>query len=121
VLRATVRFDRPLEDPVLAAAFVNPQHQNVFVPTSAAQPDATGSFKAGERAELRISFENALAPGRYAVSTLLTQASGHIEDRWEGIFTFVVTGAQSGGGLVDLPHDVQLEPLGQAPEGKLRA
>jgi ABC-type polysaccharide/polyol phosphate transport system ATPase subunit len=120
-LRATVRFDRPLEDPVLAAAFVNPQHQNVFVPTSAAQPAGTGSFKAGDLAELRISFENALAPGRYAVSTLLTQASGHIEDRWEGIFTFVVTGAQAGGGLVDLPHDIRIESLGQAPEGKLRA
>ena len=105
---------------MLAAAFVNPQHQNVFVPTSAARPSGTGTFNAGDVAELRISFENALAPGRYAVSTLLTQASGHIEDRWEGIFTFVVTGAQAGGGLVDLPYDIHIEALGRTPDGKLR-
>jgi len=120
-LRATVRFNRPLEDPVLAAAFINQKHQNVFVPTSAGRPKGSGSFKAGELAELTVSFDNALAPGRYAVSTLLTQASGHIEDRWEGIFTFVVTGAQAGGGLVDLPHDIRIEHQGAVPEGELRA
>jgi ABC-type polysaccharide/polyol phosphate transport system ATPase subunit len=120
-LRATLRFERPLEDPVLAAAFVNPQRQNVFVASSAGRPECSGSFDRGEIADVTISFENALAPGRYAVSTLITQASGHIEDRWESIFTFVVTGAQAGGGLVDLAHDMRLEARRRVPEGAPRS
>jgi ABC-type polysaccharide/polyol phosphate transport system ATPase subunit len=108
-LRATIRFERPLEDPVLAAAFVNPRLQNVFVPTSAGRSNMRRSFDAGDVADLTISFQNALAPGRYAVSTLLTRPSGHIEDRWENVFTFMVTGAQATGGMVDLAHDVRFE------------
>jgi energy-coupling factor transporter ATP-binding protein EcfA2 len=120
-LRATVRFERALEDPVLAAAFVNPQRQNVFVASSAGLEEGTGPFAPGDVADLTVSFENALAPGRYAVSTLITQASGHIEDRWESIFTFVVTGAQAAGGLVDLAHDIRLEARGRLGEGVPRA
>ena len=115
-LRATIRFERDFEDPVLAAAFVNPQRQNVFVASSAGRPEGSGSFEAGQLADLTVSFDNALAPGRYAVSTLITQASGHIEDRWESIFTFVVTGAQATGGLVDLAHDIRFEARGRVSE-----
>ncbi len=115
-LRATIRFERDLEDPVLAAAFVNPQRQNVFVASSAGRPGGSGSFDAGQLADLTVSFDNVLAPGRYAVSTLITGASGHIEDRWESIFTFVVTGAQAAGGLVDLAHDIRFEARGRVSE-----
>jgi ABC-type polysaccharide/polyol phosphate transport system ATPase subunit len=115
-LRATIRFERDLEDPVLAAAFVNPQRQNVFVASSAGRPEGSGSFDAGQLADLTVSFDNVLAPGRYAVSTLITGASGHIEDRWESIFTFVVTGAQAAGGLVDLAHDIRFEARGRVSE-----
>ena len=55
-----------------------------------------GRFEAGEEVEFEVSFENALAPGRYAVSTLVSRPDGEIVDRWEGIFTFVVTGARRG-------------------------
>ena len=46
-LRATLRFERPLEDPVLAVAFVNPQHRNVFVPTSAGRPEGSRKLRSG--------------------------------------------------------------------------
>jgi hypothetical protein len=58
---------------------------------------------------MALSFENALAPGRYAVSTLISRRDQRTVDRWEGIFSFVVSGARAGGGLVDLPHDLRLE------------
>jgi ABC-type polysaccharide/polyol phosphate transport system ATPase subunit len=107
--RASIRFERAVEDPSFAVAFVNPQHQNVFVASSAVSGERSGSFQAGETVEFGVSFENALAPGRYAVSTLVSRPDGEIVDRWEGIFTFVVTGARAAGGLVDLAHDIQLE------------
>jgi ABC-type polysaccharide/polyol phosphate transport system ATPase subunit len=107
--RARVRFERAVENPSFAVAFVNPQHQNVFVASSATRTERSGRFEGGQTVEFGVSFENALAPGRYAVSTLVAREDHAIVDRWEGIFTFVVTGARSGGGLVDLAHDIHLE------------
>jgi len=117
--RASVRFDRAVEDPSFSVAFVNPQRQNVFVASSVTAGERSGRFEAGETAEFGVSFDNALAPGRYAVSTLVSRADAEIVDRWEGIFTFVVTGARAGGGLVDLAHDFAVERTGtpsMAPE-----
>ncbi|MGH3993284.1 MAG: Wzt carbohydrate-binding domain-containing protein [Pseudonocardiaceae bacterium] len=108
-IRATIQFERSLDDPVFAVALVNAERQNVFVANSAVQRERSGAFGAGDTVELEVSFENALAPGRYAVSSLISHASGGIVDRWESIFTFVVTGARAGGGLVDLAHDIRLE------------
>ena len=95
-------------------AFVNPQRQNVFVASSATGAERSGRFEAGETAEFGVSFENALAPGRYAVSTLVSRPDAEIVDRWEGIFTFVVTGARAAGGLVDLAYDFEVERTGTA-------
>jgi hypothetical protein len=94
---------------------VNPLHQNVFVASSAARGEASGSFEAGQTVDFTVSFENALAPGRYAVSTLVSHPGGQIADRWEGIFSFVVSGAGAAGGLVDLPHDIRIEAGGRMP------
>ena len=117
--RASVRFSEAVDDPSFAVAFVNPQRQNVFVASSASGGERSGRFEAGEEIDFEVSFENALAPGRYAVSTLVSQPDGEIVDRWEGIFTFVVTGARAGGGLVDLSHDIAVTRSGSrslAPE-----
>jgi Wzt C-terminal domain len=119
--RALVRFGRAVDDPSFAVAFVNPQRQNVFVASSSTVGERSGSFEAGEAAQFSVSFENALAPGRYAVSTLISRPDAEIVDRWESIFTFVVTGARAAGGLVDLAHDFALERTDttvMAPEAK---
>ena len=120
-LRVTVQVERALEDPVLAVALVNAQRQNVFVASSEGRVERSGRLDAGETLELAVSFENVLAPGRYAVSAVITQPSGRIEDRWESIFTFVVTGAQAAGGLVDLAHDIRLDAGSRVSEGFPRA
>jgi ABC-type polysaccharide/polyol phosphate transport system ATPase subunit len=120
-LRASIGVEQTIEDPVVAVAVVNAQHQNVFVASSAARGEGSGHFEAGETLDFSVSFDNALAPGRYAVSTLITHPGGQIADRWESIFTFVVSGAGAGGGLVDLPHDVRMEARGRVPGGELRA
>ena len=44
-LRATVSFERTLEDPVIRAAFVNPERQNVFVASSAAREEPSGTLR----------------------------------------------------------------------------
>jgi ABC-type polysaccharide/polyol phosphate transport system ATPase subunit len=120
-VRASIRVEQPLEDPVIAVALVNAQHQNVFVASSDARGERSGRFDSGETFDFSVSFENSLAPGRYAVSTLVSHPGGQIVDRWESIFTFVVSGAGAGGGLVDLPHDLSIESREPVPEGELRA
>ena len=120
-LRATVEFEQPLVDPAFAVAFVNPQRQNVFVASSAIVGERSGSFSTGDAVEFKVSFENALAPGRYSVSTLISHPGGQIADRWEGIFTFVVTGARAGGGLVDLTHDISIETRSSLDKGVAHA
>lgn len=107
--RAVVQFERAVDDPSFAVAFVNPQRQNVFVASTATRSEATGRFDGGETATFSVSFDNALAPGRYALSTLVSRPGGGIIDRFESIFTIVVTGARAAGGIVDLAHDVHLE------------
>jgi ABC-type polysaccharide/polyol phosphate transport system ATPase subunit len=120
-VHASVRFDQPFEDPEFAVALVNPQRQNVFVANSATRGEQSGQFEAGETVGFTVSFENALAPGRYAVSTLISHPGGRIADRWENIFSFVVTGAGAAGGIVDLPHDIRIETPRRVPDGAPRA
>jgi len=86
----------------------------VFVASSAVREEPSGSFAAGETVQFAVAFENVLAPGRYSVSTLVSRRGEQIVDRWEGIFSFVVSGARAEGGLVDLAYDVSLARLGTA-------
>ena len=114
--KALVRFERPVEEPLFAVAVVNEQLQNVFVASSASLGRSSGRYLAGDTATLTVSFHNVLAPGRYALSTLIAHPGGGaaIMDRYERIFSIVVTGARPGGGLVDLPYDLRLEPAAVA-------
>jgi len=117
-LRAAVRVDSALDDPIFRAAFVNPERQNVFVASSAVREEPSGSFAVGETVQFAVAFENVLAPGRYSVSTLISRRGEQIVDRWEGIFSFVVSGARAEGGLVDLAYDVSLDRLGAPAVGR---
>jgi ABC-type polysaccharide/polyol phosphate transport system ATPase subunit len=109
--KARARFERHVDDPTFAVAFVSPQRQNVFVASSSTALGTTGSFAPGDEVTFTVSFENVLAPGRYALSTLISHpgAGEAAIDRYENIFSVVVTGARPAGGVVDLPHDLTIE------------
>ena len=109
--KASVEFTEEVPDPVFSVTFVNPQLQNVFVANSALEDELSGTFAAGDKATFSVSFDNALAPGRYALSTVVARrGSGDaVIDRWENLATIVVTGARAGGGLVDLEHEMRVE------------
>ena len=109
--KARARFDRRVDDPTFAAAFVSSQRQNVFVASSATEIAPTGSFEPGDEVTFSVTFENALSPGRYALSTLIAHpgAGEAAIDRYENIFSVVVTGSRPAGGVVDLPHELTIE------------
>ena len=59
-----------------------------------------------------FTFDNVLAPGRYAPVFQLTHRGSGLDviDRFEGSFSFVVTGPSALGGLIDLPVQSDDQP-----------
>jgi len=109
-LKALVRFMVEVEDPVASLYVLNEEHVAIVVATSARESERSGRFDAGEEALFSFSFENVLAPGRYSpLFTLAHRGTGlDLMDRFEGGFSFVVTGVEAMGGLIDLPVDVSV-------------
>ena len=103
-------FAVDVEDPVASVYVLNEDHVAVIVATSARENERSGNFHAGEEVLFSFSFENVLAPGRYSpLFTLAHRGTGlDLMDRFEGAFSFVVTGPQAMGGLVDVPVDVSV-------------
>jgi ABC-2 type transport system ATP-binding protein len=107
-IKALVSFLVDIEDPIASLYVLNDQHVAILVATSSREH--SGRFRAGEEALFSFSFENVLAPGRYSpLFTLAHRGTGlDLIDRFEGDFSFVVTGAEATGGLVDLPVQVSV-------------
>lgn len=104
-VKALVSFLVDVEDPAASLYMLNDDHVAVLVASSAQEHERSGRFRAGESALFSFSFENVLAPRRYSpLITLAHRGTGlDVMDRVEGSLSFVVTGADAMGGLVDLP------------------
>jgi hypothetical protein len=109
-VKALVSFNVDVSDPVASIYVLNEDHKAILVATTAREGEHSGSFPAGQTALFSFAFENVLAPGRYSlVFTLAHRGSGlDLMDRFEGNFTFVVTGSGALGGVVDLPVEVSV-------------
>ena len=114
VLKALVRFEVEVEDPVASLYVLNEDHLAIVVATSARVNERSGRFAAGEEVLCSFAFQNVLAPGRYnPLFTLAHRGTGmDLIDRYEGAFSFVVTGPEAMGGAVDLPVQVALNRSG---------
>jgi ABC-type polysaccharide/polyol phosphate transport system ATPase subunit len=104
-LNARVEFMVDVEDPSASVYVLNEEHKAIMVANTAIDNERSGNFHAGEEVVISFTFDNVLAPGRYSpMFTLAHRGSGlDLIDRFEGAFTFVVTGTEAQGGLVDLP------------------
>jgi ABC-type polysaccharide/polyol phosphate transport system ATPase subunit len=113
-LRARVRFNVEVEDPAASVYILNGDHQAVLIATTQQAHERTGRFAAGEEVVFSYTFNNVLAPGRYSPAfTVAHRGTGlDLMDRFEGSFSFVVTGAHATGGIVDLPVTVSAARAG---------
>ncbi len=104
-LKARVLFMVDVENPQASLLVLNEEHKMVLVATTGIENERSGEFAAGEEVEIAFSFDNVLAPGRYnPVFELAHRGTGlHVIDRFEGSFSFVVTGPEALGGMIDLP------------------
>ncbi len=118
-LKARVVFMVDVTDPSASVYVYNEEHKAVVVATTAIDNERTGQFGAGEEAVFSFTFDNVLAPGRYAPIFQLAHRGLGLDliDRFEGTFSFVVTGPGALGGLVDLPMQSEVSrvdaPLAQ--------
>ena len=104
-LNARVQFMVDVADPVASVYVYNEEHRAVVAATTGIDNERSGNFDVGEEVVFSFTFDNVLAPGRYApVFELAHRGSGlDLIDRFEGSFSFVVTGPQALGGVIDLP------------------
>jgi len=109
-LRALVSFLVDVEDPVASVYVLNEDHVAIIVSTTLRENERSGRFASGEEVLFSFSFENVLAPGRYnPLFTLAHRGTGlDLMDRLEGALSFVVTGPEAMGGLIDVPVDVSV-------------
>lgn len=119
-IKAHVKFVVDMEDPVASIYVLNEDHVAILVGSSSVEHERSGRFGAGESALFSFSFDNVLAPRRYSpLFTLAHRGTGlDLVDRLEDAFSFVVTGAEAMGGLVDLPIEVSVShrPAGATQE-----
>lgn len=110
-LRVRVAFMVEVEDPQASVYINNEDHKTVLVASTHFALERTGRFLAGEHVVFSFVFENVLAPGRYSpVVNLAHRGAGlDVIDRYESGFSFVVTGSQAMGGIVDVPVAVEID------------
>ena len=92
-------------------------------PRRAHEHERSGNFSAGEEVLFSFTFENVLAPGRYnPLFTLAHRGTGlDLIDRFEGAFSFVVTGPEALGGRRRPPGRRQRRPRRAASAPQVRA
>ena len=73
ITRARVRFNAEVTDPVFGVVWISEQQQNVWAASNVLSGTDTGTFRAGDVAEIEIAFDVVLAPGRYELSMTVTR------------------------------------------------
>lgn len=105
-----VRFHADVEDPIFALTLRNEVRHTVFVTSSLHHQEETGPFVAGDQVVLRVTLDNWLAPGMYQATPSVARAGGGADafDVREDLADFVVHATRVSGGVVDLPHSLEL-------------
>jgi hypothetical protein len=89
----------------------NDGHQAIIRASTEQDGVSSGRFEPGERAVVRLDFENILSPNRYwaTASVALPGSGADITDERVDIATLVVHGVRASGAVVDLPHEFRVE------------
>jgi len=119
-LNVLVTFYADVLDPALSMALMNEDRQPVVVATTAKEREETGAFHAGDRAVFAFSFQNLLAPGRYHPILTVTHRGEGVDviDRYADAFSFVVTGLDASGGMVEIPVETGVARIAAAGEAQ---
>jgi hypothetical protein len=106
-----VEVNEPLVDPIFAVVLRNDAHQALIRASTEQDGVSSGRFERGERAVIKLDFENILSPNRYwaSASVALPGSGAEIADERIDIATLIVHGVRSSGAVVDMPHEFRVE------------
>jgi len=101
-----VQFDAPAEKPAFGFTLRDDSRRRVLSVTSEWDETQAADYEAGDLVDVWVSFDNWFTPGRYFLSAHVTRPGGNGDAlaMREDVSSMIVTGARSGGGVVDVPH-----------------
>jgi Wzt C-terminal domain len=104
-----VEFTETVEHPHFFLFFRNEVRHTVFVATTITH-GYTGTFEAGERVEILLSFDNWLAPSRYTITPKVATYDPieRVLDNKEDLGALIVDGPIYTGGVTDLPTEFEV-------------
>jgi ABC-type polysaccharide/polyol phosphate transport system ATPase subunit len=105
-----IRFHAALDEPVFGFTLRNDAGHTVWGSRTDMHGVATGRFQPGDTASMRVSLKNLLAPSDYRLTPSIARAAGDMEalDLREDLATLTVHGTRITGGVVDLPHQIEV-------------
>ncbi|MCW2986683.1 MAG: transporter related protein, partial [Conexibacter sp.] len=106
-----VRFDADVQDPVFSVGLDDSQGNSLFGATNA-YDEPSGTFAAGSEHIVHVSFQNFLAPDRYAISASVAP-DGHglrFHDKRDRIARFAVTTHLPRMAMTALPFHIDVVP-----------
>jgi len=107
--RMRVKFNKRVSDPAIAVLFEDEQHHPLFATSTDWLHGHSPTFAPGEEIVFSVKFENPFAPGRLFASPWVAYSDrSNLMDRRPRMASVMITGIHAAGGLVDLPHDVEL-------------
>jgi ABC-type polysaccharide/polyol phosphate transport system ATPase subunit len=107
-----VEFLEDVAEPVFTVVLRNDVRHVIFSPSSATHP-VIGRFRSGERATVRLSFENWLAPSRYMLTPTIStwDPEYRVIDQREDLASLIVEAPRRTGAAADLPTELEIERL----------
>jgi hypothetical protein len=106
-----VHFNAPLDDPIFGMTLRNDVGATVFATTTALDIGPSGHFGAGETVVVRMRFETWFTQTRYTLTPSIARGGMGADtiDLRADLASLVVHGGNFTTGVVDLPHEFQIE------------
>ena len=110
VFRARIRFERAMVEPIFGVVVKNERGDNAFVSNTMWDSIETGTFEPGDEAVYTLRFPAHLSDGRHSISPAVAYQDGQPWADWrEGLVDLVIRAEQYTTGVVDLPHDSDVQ------------
>jgi ABC-type polysaccharide/polyol phosphate transport system ATPase subunit len=105
------RFHSVVDEPVFGVTLRNEVGHTIFTTTTEWAGVRTGAFEPGDTATMRVSVDAFFAPSRYALTPSIARAGSGADalDLREDMRQIYVHAVRATGGVVDLPHTVELD------------
>jgi len=107
-----VEFLKTVAYPGISVIFRNEVRHTIFV-ASTTTHGPTAVYEPGDRLSIRLSFENWLAPSRYTLTPVIAvwDPEERVIDQKADIASVIVGGPVFTGGAVDIPTQLEIDPL----------